>query len=340
MSMHKLDAWWFVDRAAEERGEPTVAFSYMAALISALHAMGEDADPIWRMGTSAFAFRIWAHKALCPSAMSVFDWTGLLPEAVEQQGFQCAYVSRLWHEEAQEEDRRLEAQARIRAGIDTGRPAIVWETGIPQWGLIIGYDDAARVYATRSIPGGEGVLPYDRLGRGEIPILSVAIVGEPNGRGCDEIVRRSLAAAVRHAEQGEWMDRPDYQDGLPAYEQWARAIAPGGPPDVNWDYSCYYAAHWFGARCYVRDYLRRIAGGQPLLEQASEAYGRVAEHLRPVWVGFSAETHPADDVLAALAEEVRASGHIEAEAVDLLRRHLTEGNGTTKNTNNTKNRNG
>ena len=41
----------------------------------------------------------------------------------------------------------------------------------------------------------------------------------------------SLKTAVKHGEQGEWLERPAYQDGLPAYETWASALeklAEGG----------------------------------------------------------------------------------------------------------------
>ena len=62
---------------------------------------------------------------------------------------------------------------------------------------------------------------FGKLGQNNIKILSVAIPGEPNQRSREEIIHNSLRAAVAHAEQKEWADRPDYANGLPAYDMWA-----------------------------------------------------------------------------------------------------------------------
>ena len=120
-------------------------FSYLAAVAGALQAHGEEVDPVWLMGASGWAFRIIVEKTLCPSAMSIFDWASLLPEAVRNAGWDCTQISRLWHEDAWREQRRAEAQAAIIASIDAGTPAIVWDLLLPEWGLITGYDDGARV---------------------------------------------------------------------------------------------------------------------------------------------------------------------------------------------------
>ena len=94
---------WYVDPKAEEKGEPGLCNTFIASVATALQRMGVAVDPSWLMGTSGFAFRILVNEIMCPSAMSVFDWSAILPEAMEQADYHCIYVSRLWHETDKEE---------------------------------------------------------------------------------------------------------------------------------------------------------------------------------------------------------------------------------------------
>lgn len=314
---------WYEDLAAKAKGEPGIWNSYIASLATALQSMGEPVDPCWLMGASGWAFRVVVHKAMCPSAMSIFNWKGILPETVEQAGYRCTYVSRLWHEDAVREQRKKEAHEAIVAAIDRKVPPIVWDIGVPEWGLITGYDNDNREYQALACTGKTVRLPYDELGEREIKILSVSIPGGPNDRPKKETVRRSLEIALRHAEQREWMNRPDYQDGIPAFDQWASAVEPGGRETANWQFSKYYAGHYYGARCYARDYLSREAGGDDRLLKASETYGGVADLLKPVWEAFAKDPKPADAVLKASAHNIREAGATEKQAVSLLKSFLS-----------------
>lgn len=293
----------------------------MGSLATALAYNGQKVDPIWLMGTSGWAFRIIVNEIQCPSAMSVFDWS-LLPEAVEQAGHRCTYISRLWWEGELEQERREQAHAEIVKAVERGIPAIAWDIEIPEWGLIVGYNEDHRSYDTLSRSGRTGSMAFAELGNREVKILSVAIPGEPNGRSRQEIVLNSLQAAVRHAEQGEWMNRPQYMDGLAAYELWARTIEPEHNEKAMFDFAGYYAGHYYGARCYARDYLARIADGDTTLGAASAAYGRVAECLRPVWERFSQVKRPDDATLSALAQSIRQAGDAEKEGINLLKSYL------------------
>lgn len=328
MTARKLEhVRWYRDEAARQRGEPGLYCSFIGALASVLDHLGRPVDPAWLMGASGWAFRITAHKALCPSATSVFDWGEILPDSVAQAGYEAQHVFRFWCEPEREKERRLQAQAAIIAGIDRGVPAIVWDIGLPEWGLITGYDDAAQTYDTLSCLGEEGALPFAALGQREIKILSVSVVGESNGRPRQAVVRRSIETAVRHAEQGEWIDRPDYQDGLPAFEQWAQALENAEPDETPDMSPGYYASTYYGARCYARDYLRALAdddavSGADDLAAAADAYARVAERLRPVWQALG-DCPPLDSVdRPALADAIRAAGTAEATAVARLKAYL------------------
>ncbi len=173
----------------------------------------------------------------------------------------------------------------------------------------------------------------EKLGRNGINILSVTIPGERNGRSRNEQIRNSLEAAVRHAEEKEWMDRPKYRDGLPAYDLWALVydrgvmIVEGGkggnigaqvPEHAN-----YYAAHYYSARCYARDYLKAIADGDPHLTAAAECYGRVAASLKTVWEqARNMKSFEDAAPLHAIAQAIRDAGNAEKEGIAAIKAFL------------------
>lgn len=315
---------WFVDQSAISNGEPGIFHSYIAALASVIELKQGHADPVWLMGTSAMAFRIWVSDVMCPSAMSVFDWVGILPESTEQSGYEVTYISRLWHEEHIKEKRRLEAQDKIIEAIDNGTPAIVWDTDVPEWGLIVGYDNDKRAFRTLSCENEVGTMPYALLGQRAIEILSVSIVGSKNRRTEEEIIHNSLKKAVGHWDKMEFMDRPKYQDAADAYDLWADCIRPQNNSEISLDFSKYYADHYYGARCYARDYLDRIAGDDELLKKASKCYSKVASELRLVWEAFSMEKRPKDETRIPLSEQILKAKEAEAEGISHLRKYLNE----------------
>lgn len=317
---------WHPDPEAEARGEPGLFHSYIRSLAAVLHHLGDDVDPTWLMGSSGFAFRIWVNQVMCPSATSVFDWSAILPEAVEQAGRRCAHVSRYWHEGSLRQARRDQARQLIAAAIDRGVPAICWDLPpVPEWSLVVGYDDGERLYRTLGVDGQPYTLPYDQLGDRDIPILSATIVGEPNLRDRADVVRRSLQVAVDHAAQKEWMDRPKYMDGPPAFDLWAGLVEPGPHQAESFQFARYCAGHWYGARAYAARYVDAVAGGSGALRDAATAYAEVAALLRPVWQAFAGDVRPDDNALTALGRSLRAAGQADRRAVDGLARYLQEG---------------
>ena len=100
MKANKLeDIIWYKDPKTQANNEPGVYHSFMASLATVINYMENGLDPAWLMGCSAFAFRIFVNIGLCPSAMSMFSFYDLLPEAVEQAGYKCIYVQRMYDEE-------------------------------------------------------------------------------------------------------------------------------------------------------------------------------------------------------------------------------------------------
>ena len=302
--------------------------SFVACLGAALVAKGQPVDPTELMGATSWAFRITVHKELCPSAMSVFDMTTVLTESAAQMGYHCRYISRYWHEAEFEEARRLEAQQAIITAVDAGDVAIVWDINIPEWGLITGYDAKAQIYQTLDCDNQPGELPFARLGQGAVPILSVTILTEPNGRSQAERQRRALELAVAHARHQQWLDRGDYQDGSEAFALWADAIEATDPDLVHWDFAGYYARHYFSARADACDYVRRLAGENEALQQAADAYEQAAQHLYAVCIESDDPELQDDPVMRAMvADRLREAGRWDALAVGHIERYLAESAG-------------
>jgi hypothetical protein len=334
MSVKRLEnIKWYVDQEAIEKGEPGIYHSFMASLATAVHYKNGRLDPSWLMGSSAFAFRIFVNEVMCPSAMSMFDFSAILPEAIEQAGYECTYVCRYWNEEGKEEEKRNEAHAAIVEGIDRGIPAIVWDIADAEWGLITGHDPERQFYETLTFNGKPSSLHFEKLGRNGIDILSVAIPGRPSKREREEVIFRSLQAAVAHAEQKEWIDeRPKYQNGLAAYDlwalifdRWAMIVEAGRGDNIGSDitrFAAYYAGHHYSARCYAWNYLNAIAQSDDMLVQASSHYEEVACHLKPVWDCFSERRKPEVEVLRSLAQNIRSARNAENEGIKWIREYL------------------
>ncbi|MCL2816641.1 MAG: hypothetical protein FWD23_18740 [Oscillospiraceae bacterium] len=165
------------------------------------------------IATSGFAFRMWVAADLCPSSTSIWSFD-IQKSCVENGGLTCEYVGRYWEQDTIEKQKWLEAIANIKKSIDNGVPAVSWDIGIPEWGLITGYDDEKQVFSTLAVNMSQTELPYDVLGKRELPILSVLTLTGASGKPQDEILKDTVKLAVAHLKGGEWCDNAK---GLEAY---------------------------------------------------------------------------------------------------------------------------
>ena len=294
------------------------SFSFTKSLYTSLRYVGYNVSSMQIAAKSGFAFRIWVAKSLCPSAMSIFDWE-LLKKGVEQCGFEVAHITRLWHEEHLEVERREQAHIAIRKAVDDGIPAIVWDVGIPEWELITGYDDERQEYSGLSVTGQSTVLSYDKLGRREIPILSVTIPGKPIELTETESVKSTLQIAVAHAHQNEWEDRPEYQDGLQAYKVWSQAM--GNVTADDWP-SRYYIQTYECMRRYAAEYLLGLAKDINGLESAAHYYQEVHSHLSALLSLRNDSSFLNQMVIAQMQELILKAGETEEQGIVAIEKFL------------------
>lgn len=210
------------------------------------------------VATSGFAFRMWVSADLCPSATSIWDFDSQ-PAWVENGGLLCGYVGRYWGEDAIEEKRRLEALALIKESIDRGIPAVSWDIGVPEWGLVTGYDEGEQqlfvlpINGEKADPTSPGShfhkMPYGLLGKRELPILSVLTLQGESEKTEREILQDTKRLAVRHLTGGEWCENTR---GLAAYDTLV-GIFEGNPElSASWN-----AEYFLGAYGALKEYAWR-----------------------------------------------------------------------------------
>lgn len=188
-------------------------FSFAKCIMTALKnsPYSELAEDI--IAASGFAFRMWVNDELCASATSIWSFDSQKPW-LENGGLVCELVGRYWGQDDIEEAKRLEAIENIKRSIDSGIAGIAWDIGIPEWGLIIGYDDEAQVFLGLEVTGAEVELPYDALGKLEIPILNVVTIKGMANKSREHIVKDTLKLAASHLNGEEWCEN---RKGLEAY---------------------------------------------------------------------------------------------------------------------------
>jgi hypothetical protein len=294
-----------------EPGE--IPFSFTHALASSLAASGYDIDRKVITGASGFAFRIWVERTLCPSAMSTFDFINLLRAGVEFCGYCCTHITRLWDQVDAEAERREQAHEAIKLAVDDGRAPVAWDIGIPEWGLIAGYDDDKQEYETIDCFGNRGAMPYTQLGKREIPILAVTIPGKPMGKNLRELAPRTVAAAIYHAHGLEI--NFGSVNGLAAYPLWASLIKSVDQAGFN---AQYYAGIYAHFRDCAAAYLAWLAKENAKLKSAAEAYARVAARLKDARDARNDAAFPTPALLDRMEQSILAAYEEEKKGVEEL----------------------
>ena len=87
-------------------------------------------------------------------------------------------------------------------------------------------------------------------------------------------------------------------------------------------HAAYYAAHYYSARCYARDYLMSLADDYHWLQDAALCYQVVAEKLGSVWENTQ-EGEPQERAkLVDFANKIREAKAAEKEGIELIGEHL------------------
>ncbi|WP_405158144.1 RNA polymerase sigma factor [Paenibacillus sp. FSL H8-0283] len=150
--------------------------------------------------------------------------------------------------------RLVQALSLIRYAIHRGVPAVVWDLNIPEFGLIYGYDDAARtLYGTDFTKS--GIIPYDHVGRGVNQEVFV-LVAESDGMIREMNLHAALTAALAHYRGEDPYTLPNTVSGVAAYAVWREAleyrrVEPNG--------HAYNIAVLWDARRYASEFFKELS---------------------------------------------------------------------------------
>jgi len=268
------------------------------------------------VATSGFAFRMWVSSDLCPSATSIWAFDSQKPW-VENGGLICGYVGRYWDQEALEAERRLQAIDLIKKSIDRGVPAVAWDIGVPEWGLVTGYDDEREVLFTLSITGEGGEMPYGSLGKREIPILSVLTVVGRSEKPPQAILEGTMRLALQHLRGQEWSSAN--ANGLAAYPALIRHFGDDFNPELSWNME--YFLGTFGAlKYYAWKYFEKMAQAE-----LAEIYKTVYEAWLNASVLKTSEDLSKQETRQKIASLLEEAYEKEKQAVEIMGSTVQEG---------------
>ena len=311
--MPKLNVSW------ENIPDPTgYLFSFAKALSCAIkHSpWAEHAEDI--IATSGFAFRMWVSADLCPSATSIWSFDSQKPW-VENGGFTCDYVGRYWGQDDIEKQKRLEAISIIKKSIDNGIPAISWDIGVPEWGLITGYDDETQIFSTLAINASqadptsaaydETQMPYDTLGKRELPLLSVLTITGASGKSKEKILKDTMKIAVEHLTSMEWCENAK---GLDAYPALIKHFEGEFNPDTSWNME-YFLGTYSGLKYYAWRYFEKIKQ-----KQLAEIYKSIYDSWYRAFQIKTSEDASDPAAMGKISSLLKSAHESEIQAVNIM----------------------
>ncbi|QHT58770.1 hypothetical protein GXP70_01445 [Paenibacillus lycopersici] len=231
------------------------------------------------MGLTAHAFRIIIDREEVEvGSYSFFDWQLRHAEALRNLGYAVRTTGRQNHVSPTPEELET-ALEMIHASLDAGVPALSWDLFIPEWGVIYGYDDEARMLQCRDVRR-DGELPYEKLGRGEVTELYVLTITDTKSVDRRTMLKGALKLALEHAHVQQFREEESagHSNGLAAFDAWIHAFErrtanPFGNA-VNTGKVC-------DAREFAVQFLRELAdNGTELEPEQGQGQGQDDESLR------------------------------------------------------------
>lgn len=284
-------------------------FSFAKSLSCAVRnsPYAEFAEDI--IATSGFAFRMWVTADLCPSATSIWDFDSQKPW-VENGGLLCNYAGRYWGQEHLEKEKQLEAIKNIKKSIDNGIAAISWDIGVPEWGLITGYDDETQNLFVQQININEPTpMPYDVLGKRELPILSVLTITGKSDKAQDDILNDTMKLAVTHLNGEEWCENAK---GLEAYPRLISIFEDN--PDIASTWNADYFLGTYGAlKEFAYIYLKKT--GQ---KELAQIYKEIFESWLNAFKIKTSQDAALSEVRAKIVSLLQSAYKNEKKAVEIM----------------------
>ncbi|MCG3179388.1 MAG: hypothetical protein BIFFINMI_01723 [Phycisphaerae bacterium] len=261
--------------------------TFIAALTLAMRAVGEEIGYVEMMGLSGAAFRLHFHEPnWCPSSPDATCGFNCSVPALKAMGYE--FEDRFGPSENPDLVRKTRAD--IVRSIDHGLPVPAIDlVKVPDWGLIVGYADRGATLLVRDYHAdGDG---YTVAAKWPWSVLLIKSKGRAPDRR--ESVIRSLRLAAGLAKTVSF---DKYTSGFDAFEHWIAQLnkpelfkgldeeALATPRQANgWIYHSLIHARRTAAQ-YLRDAAPMFSEqAAPLLLEAAEHYGQLADRLEATW---------------------------------------------------------
>jgi hypothetical protein len=301
--------------------------SIIGAVAGVLRARGDNRPTEYLMGMTGFAFRLHIRDTVCASSATTgYRWTDDVLDGLKRLGYrgEAYFVTR---ENPAFDNVRSEVCRRVVRSIDDGEPVVVWETSIPEFGLVYGHDSSTEVFYISGVRGAEREeqIRFGEVGNMDVGILYALFIMDRLKVDSTEKELEALRWAVDYFANPPINEADELHgvQGFAAYEKWAaeleenRASARG---------NAYMAQVSASARETVPPFLRMVAEGRDNisgpLKKAAKVYENIAAELRGVAEIFP---YPGDETTLAdasrrnkAAARLRSAAQAENEAVGII----------------------
>ncbi len=180
--------------------------------------------------------------------------------------------------------KKKEAWDLVRKSIDEGLPCYGWELEIPEYCVIVGYDETGYFYNGPMHDPDPGHRPWQEIGESDIGLLEMYNVRLGQAAADATTVKEALEFALEHAQGPEKWIFPRYKAGLAGFDKWIETVDAGEATNPGMAYN---ASVWWECRTlallFLREARERLDGKmRPLLDEAMDAYFPVVDSLSKV----------------------------------------------------------
>lgn len=301
--------------------------SFVGALAGTLNALGDKRELHYIAGMSGFPFRLTINKRVCPSSPTTgWSWTDDMLTALRLLGYRgevyFAHKTDKRYDNVKGEVRRL-----IESSIDGSRPVIIWDTLVPEFAIIKGYDISEKKFYVSGVKDREGQtgFPYHKLADGDVPILYALFVVDKIE--CDaklhELDALKSAAKYYANPYREEDNQLESVTGLESYERWAEYLDENEADTFG---NAYVAQCTAESRSWASPFLRDLKANHSnlkgKLEEVAGKFDAVYAELEQLAELFTfpglEETIKKEENRKKAAQIIRNAAKLEREAADIL----------------------
>ncbi len=287
-------------------------------------------EPYLLSGMTGLAFHFIIREDICPSGPTVYDWGSEHFEMMDRIGVHSKLIC-VFNMNLNTFDLiRKDAVDFIRESINRGVGLVIWAPSIPEFGIVIGYDDEDGVIFTRDCFN-EDVIPilYDNLGVSEVPYLFLQTFYSRTEVKKEKMFKESLKYAVNQWNK-EFHTPPYYASGRRAYDLLIKAMENGKFDEHGLAYNL---SVYTESRCYITEYFNYIlknSSGFEYLEKARKIFGSVFGHfsksseLLPFAMPGSKSAGFGKENLKKALDEIKSAFKEEEEAMRIIGSALIE----------------